>query len=39
LADRTEGDLRRALRNTDEVVLLRDRETDTAGAAARVLAD
>jgi predicted GNAT family N-acyltransferase len=38
-ADRTEGDLRRALRHTDELVTLRDRETDTVVAAARVLTD
>ena len=38
-ADRTEADLRRALRHTDELVVLRDREAETAVAAARILTD
>ncbi|WP_458188036.1 GNAT family N-acetyltransferase [Haladaptatus sp. NG-WS-4] len=41
-ADRDESDVRRALRNTDEVVLLRDGHEDGVGepiAAARILTD
>jgi predicted GNAT family N-acyltransferase len=38
-ADRTEEDLKHALRHTDEMVILRDHDTEIIVAAARILTD